>query len=749
MANNVIEKGYNGNLLLKRQRTKLEWTHDQLMEFVKCKDDPIYFAQQYIKITHVDRGLIDLDLYDYQREIIETTHVHRNTICLTGRQMGKACSIFSDIITTEGLKKFGDLQVGDWVFGSDYTPVQVMYVTETMYDHDCYEISFSTGESVVCDSEHLWQIFDVETQETLILTSKELSSKETYVIKDFSNRIIFIEAIEKTESVPVRCISVDSKDKLFMIGKTMIPTHNTTTAVCLILHYVLFNSHKMVALLANKLDASREILSRIQLAYENLPKWLQQGVIEWNKSSVILENGCKIIASATSGSAIRGKSCVGGNTKVKIRNKETGLISVVNIDELARLHSENNIYEIFDGEEFRNFDGIQVLTKQLFLIITEFDSIEATEDHRFLSTDDEWVYVSDLSIGDKLKNCGKVLSITDIGENFVYDPINVEVSNCYLSNSAISHNCSFLYIDECAFVNNWDSFYTSVYPTLSSGEETKMLFTSTSNGLNHFYEFWVGAEAGNNGFNPIKATWERVPSRDLKWKDDTLKSMNFNYEKFAQEYECTFQGSSGTLLSGSCLKGLTAAIPISSKDGLSIYTTKAPKRVYAMICDVSHGKGLDYSTASVIDVSELPYKQVATYRNNNVLPKDFAEIINSLGRYYNDAVTLIENNDIGATVTHIMWDEFEYPNLVSSQGAGRLGKKLVIGVGTKSDFGIRMTTSVKSLGCSVLKLIMEQGQLIIIDKETIGEFNRFSKKGSSYAAEEGCHDDCVMPLVSF
>jgi hypothetical protein len=164
---------------------------------------------------------------------------------------------------------------------------------------------------------------------------------------------------------------------------------------------------------------------------------------------------------------------------------------------------------------------------------------------------------------------------------------------------------------------------------------------------------------------------------------------------------------------------------------------------------VSHGKGLDYSVCHIIDVTKLPYKQVATYRSNTVLPKDYASILNSLGRYYNYAYMLVENNDIGAQITHQLWNEFEYENVVSSTNKGRAGKVLSIGVPRKSDIGIRMTSGVKVLGCSVLKMLVEQGQLEIVDKDTIGELNTFSKRGSSYAAEEGKHDDCVMPLVSF
>ena len=409
----------------------------------------------------------------------------------------------------------------------------------------------------------------------------------------------------------------------------------------------------------------------------------------------------------------------------------------------------NTEYEIFDGEQFRDFDGVLIQQKELFKITTNNGTIEATSDHRFLTEFGVWKYVDDLTISDSLLGAGKVLSVESIGVDSVYDPINVEESSRYWSNGFISHNCSFLYIDECAFINNWNDFYTSVYPTLSSGKETKMLFTSTPNSLNHFHDFWKGAIGGTNNFNPIKATWEKVPGRDDAWKQATLESMNFNLDKFAQEFEGEFIGSSGTLLSGSALKSLKAAETLSEKDGLKIYTESDPQKTYTMNCDVSHGKGLDYSTISVTDITQLPYKQVATFRSNTILPEDFSEIINTLGRYYNQAYCLIENNDIGAVVTRNLWDDYEYDNLISSEGAGRLGKKLSLGIGRRTDIGIRMTASVKKLGCSLLKVLVEQGQLIISDADTIDELNKFSKKGTSYAAEEGCHDDCVMPLVAF
>jgi hypothetical protein len=394
----------------------------------------------------------------------------------------------------------------------------------------------------------------------------------------------------------------------------------TTTAVCLILHYILFNDHKLVALLANKGDAAREILDRIKTAYEALPKWLQQGVIEWNKGSVEFENGSKIIAAATSSSAIRGKSV------------------------------------------------------------------------------------------------------------------------------------SFLYIDETAFVENWDQFFASVFPTISSGTTTKILLTSTPNGLNHFYKTCEGAKAGKNGYEFVQVMWTDVPGRDDKWREETLAAMDFDTEKFAQEMECEFLGSSGTLIAGWKLKQLVYKESIKEVGGIVVYEEPKPEGNYVIVVDVSRGKGLDYSAFQVIDISQMPYVQVGTYRNNMITPVDYAAAVHAAAKYYNDANILVEVNDIGEQVAQIIFEEYEYENMLLTENNGREGKRLLSGVAGfngKADKGIRTTKSVKSIGCSMIKLLVEQNQLIINDFETIREMSTFSQKGTSYEAEPGNHDDLMMCLVLF
>lgn len=391
----------------------------------------------------------------------------------------------------------------------------------------------------------------------------------------------------------------------------------TTTAVAVILHYILFNDHKTVALLANKGDAAREILDRIKIAYEALPKWLQQGVVEWNKGSVEFENGCKIIAAATSSSAIRGKSI------------------------------------------------------------------------------------------------------------------------------------SLLYIDETAFVEGWDEFFASVFPTISSGLTTKMLFTSTPNGLNHFYKTCEGAKEGTNGFEFVEVSWQRVPGRDEAWKQDTLASMDWDMQKFSQEFECAFLGSSGTLIEGTKLKQLVIKNPIKELSDVKMYEDPIKDDTYILVADVSRGKGLDYSAFSVINVTKMPYKQVCTFRQNTVTPIDYAEVIYRVTKVYNNAYVLVEVNDIGEQVADLLHYDYEVESILYTENAGRSGKRISGGFGKSTDRGIRTTKSVKAVGCNMLKMLIEQDQLVVCDFDTINELSTFSRKGTSYEAESGCQDDTVMCLVLF
>lgn len=397
----------------------------------------------------------------------------------------------------------------------------------------------------------------------------------------------------------------------------------STSVSAYILWYVIFNKTKNVAILGNDGKIAQELLKRVQDAYEALPKWLQQGVVEWNKTSVEFENKCRILTGATTKSTIRG-----------------------------------------------------------FTI-------------------------------------------------------------------------NLMFIDEVAFVENWDDFFTSVFNTMSNSKRNKICMVSTPNGMNHFYSYWNGANNPHkpNGWNPIKVPWFKVPGRDEKWKEEILSATNFDYEKFSQEHEGEFLGSSGTLIAGWKLKELqylNGIVPVKHGKGMYQYELPQKEHRYVAVCDVSRGRGLDYSAFHIIDISTGKYKQVFTFRDNMITPLDYAEVIYRTCKIYNDAYILVEINDIGSQVPESIYYDYDYENILMTENAGRVGKRVTAGYGNKEkDFGVRTTKQVKAAGCAILKLILEQGQLELTDKFTLKEFQTFSRKNNSYEAEPGNHDDLVMPLVLF
>ena len=404
-------------------------------------------------------------------------------------------------------------------------------------------------------------------------------------------------------------------EKRFIVNLLPRQMGKSTVVAAYLLHYAMFNADKTIGILANKAATSREILSRIQRMYEHLPLWMQLGVKEWNKGSMVLDNDSKIIAAATSSDSVRGLS------------------------------------------------------------------------------------------------------------------LNI------------------IYLDEFAHVRQQVEFWESTYPVISSGEDSKVIITSTPNGMDLFYKIYKEAEEGKNNFTAIKVHWSEHPKRDEKWKEETLK--NIGMEQFKQEFLTEFMGSSGTLIAGDTLQTLSPTDPVTESDGIKQYIKPSPDRSYVIVVDVSRGKGLDYSAFSVIDITQMPYQQVCTFRDNFVGPVDYASIIFNVGKLYNEAFIMIEINDIGGQVADLLFLDYGYENLIFTENAGRSGKRVSGGFGKNVDRGIRTTASVKRIGCSILKMLVEQQQLIIPDFDTIQELSRFSRKGNSYEAESGSHDDMVMTLVLF
>tara|TARA_R100000027_G_scaffold24335_2_gene17730 strand:+ start:95 stop:1741 length:1647 start_codon:yes stop_codon:yes gene_type:complete len=477
MAENI----YLGNPNLKKANTQIEFTKEQIQEYLKCKEDPVYFAQNYVKIVTLDHGLQPFKMYDFQEKLVRNFHENRFNICKMPRQTGKS-----------------------------------------------------------------------------------------------------------------------------------------TTVVSFLLHYAVFNDSVNIGILANKASTARELLSRLQIAYENLPKWMQQGILSWNKGSLELENGSKILAASTSASAVRGMSF------------------------------------------------------------------------------------------------------------------------------------NILFLDEFAFVPNHiaDAFFASVYPTITSGQSTKVIIVSTPHGMNHFYRMWHDAEKGRNEYVPTDVHWSEVPGRDAVWKEQTIA--NTSEQQFKIEFECEFLGSVDTLIAASKLKSLVYDDPIQRNAGLDVYEPAQKGRDYVCTVDVARGVGNDYSAFTVVDITEFPHKLVAKYRDNTIKPMLFPSVIYEVCKSYNEAFILCEVNDVGDQVAAILQYDLEYQNLLMCSMRGRAGQIVGQGFsGQKTQLGVKMSKTVKKVGSLNLKTMIEEDKLTFCDYEVISELTTFISKHNSFEAEEGCNDDLAMCLVIY
>ena len=404
----------------------------------------------------------------------------------------------------------------------------------------------------------------------------------------------------------------------FTICKLPRQSGKSTTIISYLVHYVIYNDAVNVAILANKAATARDLLGRFQLAYEHLPEWMQQGVMNWNKGSLELENGSKIIAASTSASAVRG-----------------GSYNIIFLDE------------------------------------------------------------------------------------FAFIPSNIA-----------------------------EQFFSSVYPTITAGQTSKVIIVSTPHGMNMFYKMWTEAVNEKSEFVPIEVHWREVPGRDDAWKEQTVR--NTSEQQFLQEFECSFLGSINTLISPTKIQEIPYRDPIESNAGFDVHEQPKKDAMYCICVDVARGGSNDYSAFTVIDISTVPYRMIAKYRNNEIKPLIFPEIIYNLAVAYNNAYILVEINDIGGQIADALHYDLEYENIIMSQMRGRSGQVIGSGFGEgKSDLGVRTTKAVKKIGCSNLKALIESDKLLVEDFDIIVELSNFVQKGASYEADEAATDDLVMCLVLF
>jgi hypothetical protein len=478
----VVNAGYNGNPKLRRAFVQVAMTQQQVMEYDRCRRDPIYFIKKYVKIVVLGKGIQPFELYPFQEDMINVFQKERFVICKIPRQSGK-----------------------------------------------------------------------------------------------------------------------------------------TITTVAFLMHQIIFNENYNIAILAHKGAAANGILGRLKLAYENLPAWLQSGIIEWNKGNIELENGSKIAAYATSADGLRSGS---------------------------------------------------------------------------------------------------------------YDMI---------------------LLDEFAFVPNniAEEFFTSTYPVITAGTDTKIIIVSTPKGMNHFYGAWVKAIKKQSDYYPIEVHWSAVPWRTEKWKEETIR--NTSEEQFQQEFETEFLGSSHTLINAAVLKRLIMLTeePTMKDLEMDIFEQPEPGHTYCITVDVSEGTDNDFSTFAVIDVTQIPYKLVAKYRNNQIIPMLFPTVIFQAAMKYNEAFVLVEINSIGLQVADILHYELAYENLIKIEVKGKQGQQHTPGFKKKIAFGLKHNKQSKMIGCANLKTLVENNKLIIKDPQVISEFTTFVLDKQTYKAEQGSYDDLAMTLVNF
>jgi hypothetical protein len=306
-------------------------------------------------------------------------------------------------------------------------------------------------------------------------------------------------------------------------------------------------------------------------------------------------------------------------------------------------------------------------------------------------------------------------------------------------------------MDEFAFVptNVAEDFFTSTYPVITAGDKTKIIIVSTPKGMNAFYTMWIKATQGKSDYYPIEYHWWDVPWRTEAWKEQTIR--NTSQEQWNQEFECEFLGSSSTLISASKIKQMMLLMeePKTTENQIRYFAKPEKKRIYTIVVDVSEGLGLDYSTFSIIDVTELPYKVVATFRSNEIQPIFFPSLIVSEAKKYNNAFILVEINSIGLQVADIIHYDLAYENLIKIQLKGKQGQQWTAGYTKKIAFGLKTSSQTKQIGCTNLKSLIESDKLVIPDEQIINELTTFAVDKKSYKAEEGSHDDLVMTLVNF
>ena len=309
-----------------------------------------------------------------------------------------------------------------------------------------------------------------------------------------------------------------------------------------------------------------------------------------------------------------------------------------------------------------------------------------------------------------------------------------------------SEALSLLVLDEAAHIEGLEELWTGLYPTISTGG--RCIALSTPNGVgNWFHQTYVDAEDGTSNFNPVKLYWDIHPDRDQEWFDNETRNMS--RRQIAQEYECNFNTSGDTVVHPDDIQWITECLAEPKyKTGFDrnywIWEEPQEGANYLLVGDVARGDGADYSCYQVIKLDTL--QVVAEYQGKPSLDM-FSEVLNAAGREYNNAMLVVENNNVGFSVLQKLIDK-GYPNLYHSvKGTHEYVEQHVAEGMSNSVPGFTTSHKTRPLIIAKLEEFIRNKLITIYSSRTMHEIQTFIWNNGKPQAMRGYNDDLVMSLA--
>lgn len=765
---------FNGNRGLKASHTQHNLHTIHLEEIQRCQDDIHYFKDNYIKIV-TPQGVTFPTVRNYQNDFLTTVSGDQQDVV---QLMPRQCVQGDTKITLKCKYGFKEIQIKElfeyvredskgWnpinlqsknteLFKESYLQKGIQVFTDTGFK-DIIEvhktiplkklkIRLSNNLTIECQPHH---VFITETGNEI---HQEDSLGKFIKTQSGDQLVQLIEDCEVLEEM--YDVSINSKDELYYTNGILSHNSGKSVSTQMYLAWVyVFMKNINIGIVQNRGSAAREFLDKTKQIIINLPIWMQPGTDVWNKMSIRSDSGVKMLTDVPSSDSFRGDSihCLSGDTEIHIFDISIKEERCENIKWLYDScdHSiledfrKNNLFLIRTPNGFQNFEGVKrTLSKGIKIYFEDETAIECTLQHLFKNGED-FIEARDLSVGDLIQN--KVIQkITQTEEKYFYDPVEVEGDHTYIQQGMVHHNC--LVVDETQFIRTtvFEEFQDSIFPSQSGLAWKKNILLSTQNGQNHFYDIVQGARQGTNGYIPFEVDWKDTP----RFKSDGSQYLPEEFKRdivqkhgdihFNQNYACQFLGSSQTLLNQETLGSLKSREPEYVRDGmLRVYKDPKAGEKYILTVDAQKD-GSDYFTVNIFSISTFPFEQVQSQKlqiNYLLMPDYILEWQES----YNYQYVIIENNEgQGQSIQDVLYTEYEYENMHFDVNTNtKIRRK-------KEHPGFRTNRANRPILLSTMQSFLEEGKLVIHDKDLIEEFKHFILINGKYQADDGYHDDLVM-----